>query len=414
MRGAPLILLALLAVSLAAPLAAYAQVKAVVAVDLSHGQATKGLDVIVNSCPECKWVLIVQSEEQKANIEPGYLQIFDEVRVGGLTPENLNDVQVLLIGQATTVLTNDEVNTVANWFASGGKALWVGGDSDYPAQGSETAQIVINQIAEAIGSSIRSDYVSVEDDRENAGAPYRVLGIVDPEPRIADAILNGLQYKRVLFHGPGALYVLVDDEPINPVKNPDMKPENVCVIVRSSEESRVVEHQADPLQGQHPAEFYDPFDDTVNTGPFPLMLAERMGEDKLFIASSETPYGGYEPMTASSYKDKPLDGPVFVANVIKFMIMVATGAGMMTPQPGATATIVETTTVEKTVTQTVTTTQVVTETVTQTAAPQTVTTTVTTTDTTTVTQTQTDWTISVALFIVGILLGAAAIYATRK
>ncbi|MEB3861087.1 MAG: hypothetical protein GSR84_02565 [Desulfurococcales archaeon] len=411
MRRAPLILLALLALSIAAPVASYAQMKAVIAVDLSHGQATKGLDTIVNSCPECTWILILQSEEQKANIEPGYLQLFDEVRVGGITQENLMDAQVLLIGQATTVLSDEEVNTIAQWFSTGGKAIWVGGDSDYPAQGSETAQVVINQVAEAIGSIIRSDYVSIEDDKENAGAPYRVLGIVDPDPKIADFILNGLQYKRVLFHGPGGLYILVDDEPVNPVKNPEMKPDNVCVIVRTSEQSRAVEHQADPMQGQHPAEFYDPLDDTVNTGPFPLMLAERMGEDKIFIVSSETPYGGYEPMTAPSYKDKPLDGPVFVANVIKFMVAVATGAPMQAPPGKETVTIVETSTVEKTVTATVTQTQQVTQTVTQTVTQEVPT---TVTATTTVTQTQTDWTISVALFIVGILLGAAAIYATRK
>ncbi|MCE4602434.1 MAG: hypothetical protein F7C08_03850 [Desulfurococcales archaeon] len=411
MRRAPLILLALLALSVAAPLAAQAQVKAVIAVDLSHGQATKGLDTIVNSCQECRWILILQNEEQKANIEPGYLQIFDEVRVGGLTQENLMDAQILLIGQATTVFSDEEVNTVAQWFSMGGKAIWVGGDSDYPAQGSETAQVVINQVAEAIGSIIRSDYISVEDDRENAGAPYRVLGIIDPDPAIADFILNGLQYKRVLFHGPGALYILVDDEPVNPVKSPEMKPENVYIIARTSDQSRAVEHQADPMQGQHPAEFYDPLDDTVNTGPFPLMMAEMMGDNKLFIVSSETPYGGYEPMTAPSYKDKPLDGPVFVANMIKFMVSVVTGAPIQVPPTQTTVTIVQTTTVEKTVTTTLTQTQQVTQTVTQTVTQEMPT---TVTSTTTVTQTQADWTISVALFIVGILLGAAAIYATRK
>jgi len=384
----------------------------VVAIDLSHGQATKGIDVIVKSCPECTWVLILQSEDQKANVEPGILQLFNEVRVGGLTSGNLMDVQVLIIGQATSVLSEDEVKAIASWFSMGGHALWVGGDSDYPAQGSENAQVVINQVAEAIGSVIRSDYVSVEDDRENAGAPYRVLGIVDPTPRLADMILNGLQYKRVLFHGPGALYVLVDDTPINPVKQPDKTPSNVCIIVRSSEQSRIVEHQADPTQGQHPAEYYDPFNDTVNTGPFPLMLAERMDKDKIFIVSSETPYGGYEPMTATSYKGKPLDGPQFVANVLKLMIMVALGKAPMpttTTAPVAKQTVTVTVTVTQT--QEKTTTQTVTNTVTQTT---TTTQTTVSTATTTVTQTKTNWTASVALFIVGILLGAAAIFASRR
>ncbi|MEB3780589.1 MAG: hypothetical protein GSR85_10250 [Desulfurococcales archaeon] len=394
-----------------------------IAIDLSHGQAPEGIDIIVSSCQDCYWILILQTEDQKEAIEPGYLELFNEVRVGGLTQDTLNDVDILLIGQATATLSEEELSALESWFSTGSKAVWVGADSDYPAQGSEIAQFTLNQVMEATGSVIRIDYVSIEDDRENvAGAPYRVKGVVDPDPAIADIILKGLKYKRVLFHGPGGLYVLVDDKPINPVKQPDLKPDNVYVVVRTTEESRSVEHQANPLEGQHPAEFYDPLNDTVNTGPFPLMIAEYMDNNRMVLASGETMYGGYEPMVVPSYKDEPLDGPQFTANILGLLRSVVTGTFKPgTPMPPTvtvtevtlTMTVAETTTVTKTVERTTTITSTVVQTTTS-VSTTVITTTQKETQTVTETATVTNWGVAVGLFVVGIILGAGAILLSRR
>lgn len=354
MRGYPLLVLALAsALTLAATAPATPSLAAVaVAVDLSHGQGVEGLDVIVGSCPNCYWVVVLQSQEQEANIPPEILGLFDEVRYGGFTRDTLAGVSVLLIGQPTVLLSDQELEALTQWWAEGGKAVWVAGDSDYPAQGSEVAQQAVNQVAEAVGSVIRSDYVSIEDPVSNAGRPYRVVAIVDPEEPLTFLARN-LEYGKVLFHGPGALYVLTEEGPVNPLKNPEAKPDNVYVIVRTTDRSYAVEHQTLENAG-FPAELYDPLDDELGTGPFPFMMAEIMYEvGGLFIASSETMYGGYEPMTAASYYDVPLDGPVFVPNIINFMVGFVTGQFV----------VVEETV---TVTETVTTTQVQTETVTQT------------------------------------------------
>ncbi len=344
--------ISLLLVASLQPVAAAEPASLVAVVDLSHGQGIDGLDVIVASCP-CYWVAVLESPEQEANLPDEVKQLFNEIRYGGLTGENLGDASILLIGQATTLLRDDELAAIAEWFSGGGKALWVAGDSDYPAQGSETAQQVVNQVAEAVGSVIRSDYVSIEEPRENAGRPYRVVGQVDPEPLLT-FLAEGLQYRKVLFHGPGALYVISGGQPVNPLKTPEAKPENVYVIVRTTPDAYSVEHQT-LENGGLPAELYDPLSDEMRQGPFPLMMAEFVGGKSLFIASSETMYGGYTPMTVDSYHDVPLDGPRFVANVIRFMAAYASDTFII---------------VEKTVTQvtteTVTQTQTVTETVTQT------------------------------------------------
>ncbi|MCE4604503.1 MAG: hypothetical protein F7B20_06020 [Aeropyrum sp.] len=378
MRAASLALfLALIvAASSFAFISAASQHQVVIAVDLSHGQATEGLDTIVASCGGCFWVAVLLDEAQMANITPEILDLFDEIRFGGLTPENLGDVDVLLIGQATSLLQNSEVEAIQGWASTGMKAIWVAGDSDYPAQGSEIAQQVVNQVLEALNSSIRIDYVSIEDEESNAERSYRVVGIVDPEG-VFSFLKEGLpQGGKVLFHGPGGLYVIAaDGTPINPIKEAEMKPDNVYVIVRTTENSKSVQHQ-DLSTGGLPAVLYDPLNDEYNTGPFPLMMAE-MQDNILIFASSETMYGGYEPMTAPEYYGVALDGPEFVGKVISTMVgftqgtfivveKVITETETVTETKTKTETIVETTTETETVTETVTTTQVETTTVTET------------------------------------------------
>jgi hypothetical protein len=412
---APTILSALLLLSLAGvPAAALRDTQVVIAVDLSHQQPTEGLDVIVGSCPECYWVLILLDEAQREAVEPGILQLFDETRTGGITSANLGDVDILLIGQPQTPLTEDEISAISSWFSEGGKALWIAGDSDYPAGGNEIAQLAVNQVLEAIGSVIRMDFVSVEDPVANAGAVYRVTGIIDPSEPLAQYIMPGIEHGRVLFHGPGALYILVDGEPVNPARQPEALPPNVFIIVRSTDQSYVVEHQTDPAQGQNPAVFYDPLNDEVNTGPFPLMMAEVFDNNRIVIASSESMYDGYEPMTAASYYEVPLDGPVFVPNVIKLMIGIVRGEITLMPAPPAeTVTVTETVTETETVFRTTTATMVETTTETVTEVKTEVSTT-TQLETTTVVEQTTNWGITIGLFILGLIIGAAALYLARS
>ncbi len=409
---APILLSVLLVLSAAgSPVAAFRDSQVVIAVDLSHQQPPEGLDVIVGSCPDCYWVLILLDEAQREAVEEGVLALFNEARTGGLSSANLEDVDVLLIGQPQTPLTEEEISAIASWFSTGNKALWIAGDSDYPAGGNEIAQLAVNQVLEAVGSVIRIDFVSVEDSKANAGALYRVTGIIDPTGPIAPYLTQGLEYGKVLFHGPGALYILVDGEPVNPARQPELLPPNVFIIVRTTDQSYVVEHQTDPTQGQNPAVFYDPLNDEVNTGPFPLMMAEVFDNNRIVIASSESMYDGYEPMTAASYYDVPLDGPVFVPNVIKLMINIVTGEIALAPVTVETVTVTETVVETTTVVRTTTSTMVQTETVTETKTEVSTTTQL---ETTTEVVTETNWGISIGLFILGLIIGAAALYLARS
>ena len=390
----PVVLALLIIAATASTLTPTAQVGPVVAIDLSHGQPDEGVETIIASCQACYWVLILLDEAQREAVRAEVLEAADEVRFGGLTMENLSDVDVLLIGQPTSLLSAEEVEAVKQWAAQGRRAVWVAGDSDYPAQGSEIAQQAVNQVLEALESSIRIDYVSVEDYTSNAGRSYRVVGVVDPDPPftfLKEGLPNG---GKVLFHGPGALYVIgVNGEPVNPVKNPELKPESVYVIARTTEDSKSVEHQTAETGGLS-AVYYDPLNDEVNTGPFPLMMVELKG-GLMIVASSETMYGGYEPMTAPEYYGVALDGPEFVGRIVNTMAAFATGLFIVSV-------------VEKEVTAIVTqtTTQILTETVTETVKE-----TVTQESTVTVTTTVTGGPGTTTLVVAGIIIAAAIVAA---
>lgn len=279
----------------------------VIALDMSHGQNPGGLVEIMHLIPEADWVIIVKTEDDIANLPTWAQNNAYEIRAGGITTDNLNNVDFLIIGQPTELLTPDEVNAITAWFSDTGRAIWVAADSDYPAQGSEIAQQAANQVLEALGAHIRVDYVSVEDSQSYAGKTYRVVGIIDPP-----AELSFLKWgaRKMLFHGPGVVYAIDENgNPVNPITNPVP---NVYVLVRTSEGGEIVEHQPKgPGQPGNVGVFYQ----VGQTGEFPLLVAENVS-GKIVIASGESPYSGYQAGITWIYYDVVMQGPQFFKNLV--------------------------------------------------------------------------------------------------
>ena len=285
----------------------------VILLDLSHMQRTGGVEEIMKIIPEAHWVILVKSEED-IDALPAFVKNYaSEIRVGEFTSENLEGVDMVIIGQPQTLPSEDEVAAIAEWFNSSQKVIWLAGDSDYPAQGSETSQEFANIILDAIGSHLRLDYVSVEDPVSCAVKPYRVIGIVDPPKELA---VLGYAAKKVLFHGPGAVAVVLPDGTwANPLTNPV---KNVYVIVRTTENGRIVEHQpAGPGAPGHLGIAYS----VGMEGKFPLLAVEVMPNGNKVIVSGETPYSGYQAGVTWTYYGQLLDGLRFFRN----MVLWATG-----------------------------------------------------------------------------------------
>ncbi len=323
-RKASLLLLALLLVSTLTAGAASAarDTGPVVLVDLSHGEATSGLDTLFKIMPEFQWVVLVASEDDVANLPDTVKLLAKEIWVGSLADvaDMLGLVDGIIVGQPAAEFTPDEIAVLTDWFFSDSnrvKFIWLAGDSDYPAQGGnlEIAQSTINAILESLGAQLRHDYVSVEDPVNYAKKTYRVIGTVEPDEPLGFLAVGA---QAVLFHGPGALAYVDENGEWRSLS--EGAPEGVFRIIWTSDQAYIVEHQ--PSQPGAPGNLGMAYA-AGDTGRFVLMAAETMLvpiEDsqvpRIILLSSETPYGGYQPMITYLYKGIPLDGPRFVRNVL--------------------------------------------------------------------------------------------------
>lgn len=309
----------ILTVLLAAALAAAQQLYVPILVDVAHGEATKGLDFWVNSTVNP--YAISDFAQLHILVPPGEVRDPILLRLnatrsavlvrGDLSTIDLSRYKVIILGQPPKPLTEAELAALKKWFETGGKVLWCAADSDYPAQGSEESQVACNDIAEYLGARIRLDYVSVEDSQHNAGAGYRVIGVVDPPPQLG---FLGFMAQRVLFHGPGAVAVVLPDGRWVPATSPEVQKyyNNIYVVARTTQNGVILEHRTSADKKGRDGKAHTAGD----RGVFALMAMEFLPSGSVLILSGETPYGGYEPSVAPVYYRVPLDGPRFFRNLM--------------------------------------------------------------------------------------------------
>ncbi|MEM4427814.1 MAG: hypothetical protein QW036_03595, partial [Zestosphaera sp.] len=276
-------------------------------IDLSHGQTVGGVIEMMKMIPEANWVILLSSEADLGAL-PDYIKNNAEIRYGGFTSTTLKDVEMVIIGQALRLVTPEEISALVSWFNSTPRAIWLAGDSDYPAQGNEIAQQVVNMIAEALGSHLRIDYVAVDDTISNAKATYRVVGIVDPDPEVAEL---GYGVQVALFHGPGPLAAVLDNGTwVNPI---NVKIPNVYIVARTTEGGKISEYQ--PSAPGAPGmihQLYSPGD----TGVFPLLAVEILPNENRVIVSGESPYGGYQSGLTYVYYGVVMQGMRLFRNIV--------------------------------------------------------------------------------------------------
>ncbi|MEM4493102.1 MAG: ABC transporter [Pyrobaculum sp.] len=304
---------------LLAALVAAQQIYVNVLADLSHGEAEKGLDFWVNSTTNplaisdfAKLYILLPPGAKPGPVVAKLNATKSAVLLtGDLSTVDLNQFKVIVLGQPTKPLSDAELAAVKKWLDGGGRVLWCAADSDYPAQGSEESQVACNDIAEYLGAHIRLDYVSVEDSQHNAGAGYRVVGVVDPPPQLS---FLGFMAQRVLFHGPGAVAVVLPDGKWIPATSPEVQKyyNNIFVIVHTTPTGTIVESRTSADGKGRDGKAHTAGD----KGVFALMALELLPSGSVLILSGETPYGGYEPMLAPVYYRVPLDGPRFFRNLM--------------------------------------------------------------------------------------------------
>lgn len=289
----------------------------VILVDLSHGENPGGLDLIMSIFPEAYWYVMVSDQTAAQSLPQDIVSKATKILVGGFAGDDFaavkDSVDMIIIGQPTAEFTQDEINAIKDWWTSkhlGRRAIWFAGDSDYPAQGGnlEIAMNANNAVLEALGSDLRHDYVSVEDPVSNAGKPYRVVGLVEPDKPVAFLAYGA---HKVLMHGPGAVAWIDKNGNWHSLTN--SKPDDVYRIVWTTDQARIVEHQpsAPGAPGRLGMAYH-----VGDTGRFVMLAAEVVNNKDVIIVSGESPYGDYQPMVTYSYYGIQLDGPRFIRNIL--------------------------------------------------------------------------------------------------
>jgi len=292
-----LILVALILVALLAATNSYAA-PITVAVDLGHGESNKYLKYIMGNITDVQWKIINST----------------------ITPDVLKGVDILLLGQPTVAFSPDEIQAIKDWFFSGNKVLYVGGDSDY-GPGQKTI-VQINDLLAGIGTKLRLEHGAVYSDNPNvtAKAYYRMLTFVEPDnvPGLyTDIIKQGIT-KPILMHGPGCvIWQDAQGQYHDPVK------ETFPGLIRI-----VWAHKAYMGDNTPPVPYvYDPIKYGKGTGDhdFVMYAAEYFSDkNSLVVVSGESLYGDYEPAWSSLYYGVPLDGPQFVKNLVQWWVKLIT------------------------------------------------------------------------------------------
>ena len=303
-----------------------------IAVDLSHGENTNGLTPIIykNETLSDGMLNVLTQYHFFYFGDPNYEKELGIKDLGGrITYDALkgHNITVLLIGQPLANFTPEEVSAIRRWLEDGGKVLWVAADSDY-GNGAKTQEIVDRFLTQLNMTNLRVDLCSLEDPVSNAvGKSYRVVAYDDPwkDTPMRDILVKNLKNGgRVLTHGPGVI-AWVDEKggtgnwhQLNEIS----KPQYAYVIVHSNSSSDIVENSA-PAANAYQA---------GAKGAFPIVATQiiPLGNNRqpdVIIVSGETPIGGYEPMWTAKYYNISLDGPTFVANLLKWAISEASVKG---------------------------------------------------------------------------------------
>ena len=217
---------------------------------------------------------------------------------------------ILSLGDASQVYSTAELDAINSWFSTGGKTIYVAGESDYVTDRPRIPQQ--NAILEKIGARLRIEECSVEDAVSNGGAPYRVLGTsanCDPEMAF---LVTGVD--RALFHGPSIVIGYENGAYVDLSKD---SMDNVYVIMTTTVNGLVVDG-SEPTPNVMVA---------GEEGEFPLMAIEiDYAKQNVIIVAGESPYDQYvgmympEMIRADRYgaDANPQQGQYLIENILKY------------------------------------------------------------------------------------------------
>ncbi len=291
----PLILVAILVMGIAAPSLVFAAKPKIVAHAKGALQIDSQLDAMMRNITEVDWAVVT----------------------GELKSTDLAGASMLIMAKVDYSLnyTKAELDAIKAWYDTGGKGIWVAGDSDYlPDQ--QPRIPTANAVLEKIGSPLRFEDCEAVDPVSSAGADYRVLGLSEKCDKEVNFLVAGVT--RALFHGPG---IVVGYSGGKYYKLESEKPAGVYVVMATS-----INGRCDDLNPPKPA-----IHTAGEKGTFPLMAVQLdYAKKNVIIATSDGPFDHYDAMympELHNYKryavDYPQQGARLFKNIVDFVLYYA-------------------------------------------------------------------------------------------
>ncbi len=224
---------------------------------------------------------------------------------GEINATILADVDIFIQTMPGTNLTAGESTALADWFATGNKAMWLATDSDFTTAAAVDGPIYQNDLLEAVGAKLRFEPSSVESPDVNVEAPYRVLvPIFNRAPGVASNLTANVRMG--FFHGPA---ILCGWNGTDYVDLETVTLENVTWVAKTSGKSVLVETDPTYLAYAHTE---------GEEGPFVIMAAEEAGTNKI-VLSGEAIFTIYKHMYGyPGERDYPQDDMILVKNVFNW------------------------------------------------------------------------------------------------
>ncbi len=278
--------------------------KGTIVFDYSHGQYSSAVEYI--------------DQELDANLTAmGYTTVWAK---GGINDTILDGAVALILGAVYgDGFSSTEITTISNWFNTGNKFLWVGGDSDYAGYTYITDNMTA--VLEGVGSHVYQEPTAVEDTISNCGAGYRPVANKTTTNPYVDAITDGVS--KVLMHGPTLLYGSNSSTPgadTSPVALETTSITNVYPLLYYGGSATIADSDITPPIAHTDGQIGSFVATSIE------MNAGSAGSG-VIVVSGASPYGDYRPMYADSYYGVTLDGYNLVLNAINYGIIKATGWG---------------------------------------------------------------------------------------
>ncbi len=220
-------------------------------------------------------------------------------------------IEALLLPGPEVAYNESEVQAILDWYSTGGKFIWIAGDSDYG--GYFLSNDSVNPLLDALGANLRVARDAVDDTVSNDGASYRVIANQPGTDPVAKVLTNGVS--KAVFHGPTSVLGWSDDGKVVDLRDSTIEGKNISVVMKSSKDATAIDQDIslDPVFDYYSVTAKD------KTGSYPMLVAQFFDNNNMLVVSGESIFADYKNMYGlTTEHGGDHDGKTLVDNIITY------------------------------------------------------------------------------------------------